>query len=189
VCRNLIIESQQRPNRSLAELCLAIVGTDLLAKLHANEVVASDIPLERYVLNFLQELQSLRNAIAQVKLLSEPRRLAIDLRIGSEACFRPLPRLRGADDLAKKAFDDLKQLRYELAVYLDYLSIVVAFFTAEEVGESDFKTADSNGVFDAIAKVRQSLAINPALAEVLARQLADSLLTPKKKPSLHPRRG
>ena len=52
----------------------------------------------------------------------------------------------------------------------------VAFFTTEQVRESDFETADSNGFSDDIAKVRQSLAINPALAEVLARQLADSSL-------------
>jgi hypothetical protein len=181
VCRNLVIEAQKQPERSLAELCLAIVGADLLAKLHANEVVASDIPLERYVLSFLQELQSIRNAIAHAKLLSEPSGLATDLRLGSDACFRPLAKLRG-DDSAKKAFNDLKQLRYELAVYLAYLSIIVAFFAAQKVGESDFKLAESNAFFDDIAKIRQSLAINPPLAEALARQLAASLLIPEKKP-------
>jgi len=72
VCRNLIIEVQDRPDRrSLAKLCLAVVGADLLAKLHANEVVASDIPLERYVLNFLQELRSLRKCDHQVELLAD----------------------------------------------------------------------------------------------------------------------
>lgn len=161
VCRNLLIEAQDKKLGTLKALCSALMQADISAKVHALEFEAGETHSSPALVRFLTILRSVQSNSLSADAL---RKLTAGLS-------SPLRKSGNLSEERKAALWVLNQLRYDLFNYLSFACLILEFFCRDAVTKEDIVLAESNGFFEDVAQLRQALAANPDFAAMTAQRL------------------
>lgn len=155
ICRNLLELVRLTPNEnSLSNLCGSLIKTDIMSKLNAVSIEAKEIMLEPEATEFFKEIIEIER-----KMDSTDSLLELVFKLQSNVKTRN--QYKESEDFVN--LNKITSLRNELESYL-YYSVTMMQFFSNKIDEKAFMDNELSSMFDMLAKARQFLSINPAIA-------------------------
>jgi hypothetical protein len=164
-CREVLHTSKKTGLSTLPRLSEAVLSLDIKGKTQAVATALSKLNLEHNRTLFLGRLAELAIApITADHLLHSSTDLLADAKSAATAV-----QAANADATPGRVPQDLERLLAlyrETAMYLYYAATLIELF-GREWGEREWLGMERSGAWDEVARVRQSLALNPAVGGAL----------------------
>lgn len=165
ICRNLIELVRLTPNEnSLSNLCGSLLKTDLMSKLNAVSIEVKEIMLEPEATEFFKDIKEIERKMDSIDSL-----LKFVFNLQSNAKTRN--QYQGSEDLVN--LNKIASLRNEIESYL-YYSVTMMQFFSNKIDEKAFMDNEISSTFDMLAKARQFLSVNPAIARSIITDFRES---------------
>jgi hypothetical protein len=148
-CRSLYLLAPKAAGRTLTELAMLLIEEDFGRKRHAIELSAKQLDIEQ-VSDFLMAMRGLEHL--------EP---SVDLLDRHAAVFAAGSKLSDAEPSSDER--RLAGLSMEFGCYLLYCATLIAFF-GDQLNEAAVRIAEQSGAFEALAKARQMMSLDPKLS-------------------------
>ena len=165
ICRNLLELVRLTPNEnSLSNLCGSLIKTDIMSKLNAVSIEAKEIMLEPEATEFFKDIKEIERKMDSTDSL-------LKFCFNLQSNDKTQNQYQGSEDLVN--LNKITSLRNELESYL-YYSVTMMQFFSNKIDEKSFKDDELSGKFDMLAKARQFLSINPAIARSIITDFRES---------------
>jgi len=165
ICRNLLELVRLTPNEnSLSNLCGSLIKTDIMSKLNAVSIEAKEIMLEPEATEFFKDIKEIERKMDSTDSL-------LKFCFNLQSNDKTQNQYQGSGDLVN--LNKITSLRNELESYL-YYSVTMMQFFSNKIDEKSFKDDELSGKFDMLAKARQFLSINPAIARSIITDFRES---------------
>ena len=156
-CRNLIecAETGLKEQR-ISKLCRCLLLSDIQSKILATATSVRNFRSAPHGSFFLGELYNLQTSIEHK---TDIRESCVNFLKDYQRKFNTIP----GSNKEVAEHDSIKSLHKGFAAYLYYCITIIDFFD-KNLNTSTLKDAEDKGAFDKLARVRQCLSIEPAIA-------------------------
>lgn len=164
ICRNLLELVRLTPNEnSISNLCGLLIKTDIMSKLNAASIEAKEIMLEPEVTEFFKDIKEIERKMDSTDSL-------LEFVFNLQSNVKTRNQYQESEDLVN--FNKITSLRNEIESYL-YYSVTMMEFFSDKIDEKVFMDNELSSTFDMLAKARQFLSINPAIARSIITDFRD----------------
>lgn len=173
ICRNLLELVRLTPNEnSLSNLCGSLIKTDIMSKLNAVSIEAKEIMLEPEATEFFKE-------IIEIESIMDSTDSLLKFVFKFQSNVKTRNHYKESEDIVN--LNKITSLRNELEPYL-YYSVTMMQFFSNNIDKNSFSDDEISSTFDMLAKARQFLSINPAIARSIITDFRESHKMSTNKP-------
>ena len=163
MCRSLLATANApAADRSISVLCSHLITQEVWTKLRALEIAIKNLEHTPRVTELLARIQNLRN-VGDTISGSNLQEASIDI----ESVLQSYDESEENEPDSEKD-SQLLMLTGEIVSFLEYCACILEVFS-QQLNEEEVKNLLAGGVFEGFAKVRQTLAVDPALVAPMLR--------------------